>query len=66
MEGIVLRMIAESATRLGLDASDPNVLKANEIGVEAVRNGFDADDSFGFARRVLIEATQPGDIYSAA
>lgn len=69
MEGLVLGMINESAVRLGLDASHEAVVRANDIGLEALRSGYGADESFEFARSILISATQPKittDGYAAA
>lgn len=66
MEAIVLRMINESALRLGLGANDAVVNEANAVGLEALASGYDVDNAFEFARSVLIRATQPSATFTAA
>lgn len=59
MEANVTSMILDSAHRLGLDRTSPVVIEAIEVGIEAVRSGYDVENSFAFGRSVLIRATQP-------
>lgn len=65
MEDNVKSMVLTSARRLGLDRNSAVVIEALEVAVEAVRSGYDVENSFAFGRSVLIRATQPAQFCAA-
>lgn len=47
--------IHEAARTLHLSCTDPRVGRARKIAIEAVNDGYDAEDAFTFARNELVD-----------